>query len=208
MKSATQLGELFKKARRKLRVSQRFMAKVVGVNPSNWARFETGERWPSLRALNAIKKLLKISEDQPLSQKGELNTALVCELTPKEQEHLHAKWWLEVYELKNQLAQKKKVYERYKQQRLVQAEELQAISVELQPMQDVLKELKRLGADPDIVKSQQKWVDELVSKQNKALTSRAFRSNVELKVLEAELELLEIRKEYLEGRLAVLKKTG
>lgn len=206
MKSATQLGQLFKKARQKRRVGQRHMAKAVGVNPSNWARYETGERWPSLRVVNAVKKLLKISEDQPLSQKGELNTARIYELTQKEQEHLYAKWWLEVHELKKQLVKKKTTYEKYKRQRLVQAEELQAIGVELDPMQDVLKEVKRLKADHEAIKIQQKWVDELVSKRNRAVSSRAFKNNMELKILEAELELMEIRKEYLEGRLTALKK--
>lgn len=61
------LSQLLKQARHRLGYGQRTMAKAVGVTQPTWARYETGQHWPSWQVVTRVKQLLKADPETPLA---------------------------------------------------------------------------------------------------------------------------------------------
>lgn len=194
----SQLAELLRRIRKSRGNGQRAIAKSVGIPASNWARFETGERWPTLNVINNLKRILNIPSGAALSDEDHQIENDTESLSPGDQSYLMHKWLFELYELRRKIARKKKYLQQAKDRRVVQAEELHAIDIQLNPAQDILKELQDKGSPNDIIAIQQAVVDSLLKKRERAETSPAFLSNIELRVLKGGIELLEFKQEWLE----------
>jgi len=194
----TQLAELLRTIRKRRGSGQRAIAKSVGIPASNWARFETGERWPTLRVINNLKRILNIPPGAALSNEDHQIEHDTERLSPGDQSYLMHKWLFELYELRRKIARKKNYLQQAKDRRAVQAEELHAIDIQLNPAQDILNELQDKGSPNNIIAIQQAVVDRLLKKRKRAETSPAFLSNIELRVLKGSIEVLELKQEWLE----------
>lgn len=201
MKKPTQLALLLKRIRREQRCGQRSMALAVGIPASNWARFETGERWPSLKTIKGLKRLLGMEQDQALADGEKLAELDTESLDRGERNYLKHKWQFELYELKRSIATKKKRLQQAIDSRAVQREELHAIDLELNPAQGILNFLKEKSSGTRSVSIQQDIVNELVERREHATTSAAFLSNVELRLMKADIELLELKKGWLQAQI-------
>jgi transcriptional regulator with XRE-family HTH domain len=72
-KNSNSLGEIIRRQRVALPLTQQELAAVTGVSPSYLGRIERGERFPSARVLRRIAKPLGFGEDELFTLAGYLS---------------------------------------------------------------------------------------------------------------------------------------
>jgi len=201
MPQCTQLSLLLKQARTKLGLGQRRMAQKLGVSHSAYTRYETGERWPSSKAISKLKGLLNIPEHIPLNGNGGPLVIEPLDLDGSKQSYLQHKWVQDRSSLKRKLARMNQRFLHAVAMRSVQAEELHAINHHLEPAREILQFLLKKSNNADVIAIQQARVDELTQQRQRAEISPVFLTNIELHSLAAKIEVLTLELNWLNEKL-------
>lgn len=196
----------FKSLRKPGSRSQKALAKITGVDQSTWARYETGERWPTLEVVTRLKRFLKVPEEASLLKKGLLLPQEDETLDEVDLNELRYRWKERIRKLEREIRRKSQELKTAQGRRRVFAEELQAIDSKWQHAHRSLVLLQDTQAATELIEFTQQELATLQRQRNHALASPLFFTPARLQLLSTEIESLSQECDLLRGKLQGLGK--